>query len=616
MKGTLLLSAFVALGTVGVSAAQQLSVPTSTKLVYGNTIAKGYKSTVNAVEYKSDIVASAAKATSVAPLAEGDFTVSYQRPTSLYVGFDGEGSFPYYYMYLMPCFTDLTWTNTSEGISTSYWTYSLDMTNEETSTETDLTLNLGEDIYISPTLTGTDGEAESSYTNNGFVKAGGMVLTSADEGQTLIETGATVINTDGITGQYGIIDCFGKGAEVDAEWTSQIAALGATYTQCEGFGVYVPQQLAPYAISQVYVGLMGVWNAGAEIHMSVYKCEIDQDGYVDGNSLEEIASATTVTSSAMTSSATMQEWFTFNLETEIDGIPSEGFVTIDSPIYIEINGYNDNENITAINPAFFADESVTGTVGSDGYIHFNEEFVSYEVARIGAIYQGQPAELIVNDPYVHSFDGTNYFPTRALNFSFNACFNYLELTADGQYVATSTSIPVAGGDSDAIMCLTYPNLSIFDTVSVPDEDGDNVVDGYDWLSYEIDYGYIDEATGEGYYPSIVFSADALPAGVNGRTAEVAVSVAGANPVNIYVIQGEGSGVESVVATSAAKVTVEGGNFVVNAPEAINGVTVYNVAGQAVAASEIAGTTTVDASSLAKGVYVLRFNDGSTVKVIK
>ena len=81
--------------------------------------------------------------------------------------------------------------------------------------------------------------------------------------------------------------------------------------------------------------------------------------------------------------------------------------------------------------------------------------------------------------------------------------------------------------------------------------------------------------------------------------------------------GQGTvGVESAVVTSAARVSVVGGNFVVNAPESINAVTVYNVAGQAVATSEVAGSTTVDASSLAKGVYVLRFNDGSTVKVIK
>ena len=82
--------------------------------------------------------------------------------------------------------------------------------------------------------------------------------------------------------------------------------------------------------------------------------------------------------------------------------------------------------------------------------------------------------------------------------------------------------------------------------------------------------------------------------------------------------GDPTGIEEMTAgeQSAAKVAVVGGDFVVTAPEGIDAVTVYNVAGQAVAASEVAGTTTVDAQSLAKGVYILRFNDGSTVKVIK
>lgn len=87
-------------------------------------------------------------------------------------------------------------------------------------------------------------------------------------------------------------------------------------------------------------------------------------------------------------------------------------------------------------------------------------------------------------------------------------------------------------------------------------------------------------------------------------------------LNAQFLEG-GVGVDEVgVAASAAKVAVVGGDFVVTAPEAINAVTVYNVAGQAVAASEVAGTTTVSGQSLAKGVYILRFNDGSSVKVVK
>ena len=78
-----------------------------------------------------------------------------------------------------------------------------------------------------------------------------------------------------------------------------------------------------------------------------------------------------------------------------------------------------------------------------------------------------------------------------------------------------------------------------------------------------------------------------------------------------------AGVYDVAAgASAARVVVDGDNFVITAPDGINAATVYNIAGQAVAASEVRGMATIDGSSLAKGVYIVRFNDGSSVKVVK
>ena len=109
--------------------------------------------------------------------------------------------------------------------------------------------------------------------------------------------------------------------------------------------------------------------------------------------------------------------------------------------------------------------------------------------------------------------------------------------------------------------------------------------------------------------------DPLPSGESGRYCRCTLNPTSSDPVELIITQGA-AGVSAVEVASAAKVAVVGGDFVVTAPEAINAVTVYNVAGQAVAASEVAGTTTVSGQSLAKGVYILRFNDGSSVKVVK
>ena len=70
-----------------------------------------------------------------------------------------------------------------------------------------------------------------------------------------------------------------------------------------------------------------------------------------------------------------------------------------------------------------------------------------------------------------------------------------------------------------------------------------------------------------------------------------------------------------VEVSANKVNVVNGNFEVEAANATS-VDVYNVAGQKVATAAIEGATTIPAQDLAKGMYILKFNDNTAVKVMK
>ena len=62
-------------------------------------------------------------------------------------------------------------------------------------------------------------------------------------------------------------------------------------------------------------------------------------------------------------------------------------------------------------------------------------------------------------------------------------------------------------------------------------------------------------------------------------------------------------------------SVVDGNFVVESDNATS-VAVYNLAGQKVAEAVFAGKATVPAADLAKGVYVVKFNDNTVVKVAK
>ena len=64
-----------------------------------------------------------------------------------------------------------------------------------------------------------------------------------------------------------------------------------------------------------------------------------------------------------------------------------------------------------------------------------------------------------------------------------------------------------------------------------------------------------------------------------------------------------------------RVAVVNGNFVVKSSKA-TAVEVYNVAGQKVAASKVNGTAFIPAANLAKGIYMVKFNDNTVVKVMK
>ena len=636
MKGKLLL-AVLAIGTVGVSVAQEsrvLSLDEVNQSRQTVNVASAKQIDYNALNQKlSSAVVGKVLKKAVSTRAEGDENVSYLRPASFNTGFDGVLS-PYYFFYLMPTGVDLTWTNTSTGLTEGnfMWEYSLDLEGGDilTSTSKDLTIeDMPYTMMSSPVLS----TANSEYSDNGLVLGGGTQLTlESESAANFSEAASTMTNLEESLG-WASLENVGKGSNIsDGQTTydSTVDFWNGTYfssrpytvTGLPAFGVYFPQFDAPYAISKVYMSAVGQWNAGTEFTLNVYKCSLSEADAPDPNSLKLIATATTVDNDGY-NSTDYQKFLTFNLQTVPEGeldLPREGYITIDSPIYIEVSGFEDNQNVTTFNPAYWIDMSVLGTEQGDA-IAFDEDFTTYDVIRFNIkTNDDQEGFMLLPYPFVTGWkvdSGVAWCPVHNFNFNADAVFNWLQMTADGETIAESTTVPVAGGDSEELIYSSFPSQGLFDTAGIDgDADGDGVLDAYTWLSYEITEGTYDAATSKGTYPYITFTADPLPSGTEGRYATVNLSIAGAEPVEFIVTQGNAGGVEGAVVTSAARVTVQGGNFVVSAPESINAVTVYNVAGQAVAASEIAGNTTVDASSLAKGVYVLRFNDGSTVKVIK
>lgn len=85
----------------------------------------------------------------------------------------------------------------------------------------------------------------------------------------------------------------------------------------------------------------------------------------------------------------------------------------------------------------------------------------------------------------------------------------------------------------------------------------------------------------------------------------------------YFGQGAGTGISDIQTLGKVNVVCIDNAFSVSYPEGMASVEVVNVAGQKVATYNLEGTSaTIPAAGLANGLYLLRFNDGTTVKVMK
>jgi hypothetical protein len=198
----------------------------------------------------------------------------------------------------------------------------------------------------------------------------------------------------------------------------------------------------------------------------------------------------------------------------------------------------------------------------------------------------------------------------------NVYFNYLYADPDTQ----TTTAPNAGGyavddtygDEGSIV------YSFFNAGDV--DDNDEPLIWYDettlpsWLTIGVDDQFYEE------YNALIFVFDALalPNGVSGRTANVKIQSYGAETV-LKIIQGDGGTTAiSSVKTEITKAVRQGNNFVLSYPTSASSVSVYNVAGQRVGEYKLnaTGTYTLPAANLANGAYVLKFNNGTSVKVLK
>lgn len=549
-----------------------------------NGVLKTSNRTVSATNFNSLFKA----VSKVRPLEDGNVKASYQFPGFYdFVGLDDTYIYPLQSLVTKdegtmlvsmhgPAYVPVTYVNTSIGATQYSWEYqdpAQDYGKLVTSTDKDLTLTHLPILCDFPTLTAISGSNTDEFSAGNYVASYG--------GSPVLPPIST----------QSYVDCFVTAADYTTT-TQMLGRFGTSDGENSGdFGVLYPKPAAPYAISTILVQAQCEFPAGTELYADVYSAEIDENGNFISMSEKPLGSGYFYAEEDYVNTSTDPEKVSvYNLLFTMikdDGYDISAFpVTVDSAIAIIFRGY-DNEKIVNFDPLVLFDE--------------NLENPSYFLkAREGRL---------INNIYLDinqsgSLDEGDYWPT-TLSVCTDATFGWffpesdrVESTEGGDVVTATTT-----GETITIPFNSY-YYSTATTSSIWSEDGE-----VDWLDYSLGENADTDVT------ELTINVDALPSGVTGRKCTITFTPIGSAPYKLTIGQGT-VGVESAVVTSAAQVSVVGGNFVVSAPESINAVTVYNVAGQAVATSEIAGNTTVDASSLAKGVYVLRFNDGSTVKVIK
>lgn len=235
--------------------------------------------------------------------------------------------------------------------------------------------------------------------------------------------------------------------------------------------------------------------------------------------------------------------------------------------------------------------------------------------------------------YANKIDGSSYFTkvdaitgvsdgglykasTNNMNmyFMMNSYFNYLFAEKQTQ----TLTAPAEGGS--ALDNTKNPGAVIYSFFNVTDSVTNEVMVSYDektlptWLTVTYDDSYFKD------YNALVFDfkAEAIPAGVSSRTANVVFNSYGAQ-TTITINQNAANGLETIKNQNAHVISTSN-SFDLSYTTDFNKATLYNASGQVMAEFGLPGSGTykISTNDLSKGIYILKFTGTKTenVKVIK
>ena len=476
---------------------------------------------------------------------------------------------------LAPYKTSLEWTNVSPAYESCTWTYPDNEGNESTSSSKNLEApEYSFARYDAPSLVTKIGSKTSDAAKlYDAVQYGGSVMIKVGDNYKSFDAAMYDLNrlvSKKATFSRAGDGVFGMGATSDATWNQQL--LKTEGLKVTGMGMFIPQPAAPYTLSSANVAVYytdGKLTDKSQLKATVYKVE-------DDGSFTAMAEGYCTPSEIYKADDKSYPKAVFYFEREIDGLPTQAELFVDYPIVIQFSAdLAEGEEFDFVN----AFDSAPKEVENNVYVFFND---------------ADGTRKMINTTALSFKDGS---AAAGLYASFDATYSWLRSEEDAFEAKPA-------GDSKTFEIDSYYNLVNSKGEELATASGEGLGD---WYTVSFANSTNDEPA------KMTVTVSALPEGTDVRSSYFDVEVFGMMK-RFYVAQRSESGVSGLTA-SATKAFVNGGNIEVSSPKATS-VAVYNVAGQKVAEQAFAGNATIKASNLAKGIYVLKFNDNTVLKLTK
>lgn len=471
---------------------------------------------------------------------------------------------------MIPAYSDNTVKNYTSSTVTGYewslpeYTYSSESAAYETSstltsTDTDAVFSVTSGYYGSPTLTAINETVSDSYTygwgNYNYTSNNALTFAGASTSNWTMTTGSNpVVGKANLDYGWVIYTNFGT----PDIYTS--SSYGGVATQI--FYQGIPD--APLYIEGVTMLLQGFSESsdGISLTCQIVKATRSSSGTLTlGDVIAESTTISYVTNSYTT--LTFSDFYVYDEDGLTVGIDH---LFIEDEFAIVVDGWNNGTFSTYMMSEYCNDSSNLPSY----YFYYENSTSMYYLTFTNHVIVGFDATY----GFLYTEDSTTF-----------------EFDAEGGSKQISIYPYLCSVDSDG----SYTTrLFLEDDSEIPD-----------WL----EVGYANEDYSDGWGFDLVVTAEALPSGTDSRTGTFRLYQEGAY-LDITVTQTEDSGISTTVAdASGASAYVDGDNIVISGAQ---GAELYSVAGQKVGEGE----TSIDASALSSGVYIVKLSDGSAVKVVK